>query len=44
MISGLPWPIVLPFAVVAIIWGVMSSKGEFKKQEKKVERSTKNKH
>lgn len=44
MISGLPWPIVFPFVVAAILWGVMSSKAEYKKQEKKIERSTKKKH
>ncbi len=35
MFEGMPWPLVLPIAIVAMIWGSSQVKREFALSEKK---------
>ncbi len=43
MFEGMPWPLVLPIAVAAMIWGSSLAKREFATNDKKQPKSGKRK-
>lgn len=43
MFQGMPWPLVLPIAIMAMIYGGMQAKAEFERKAKKEKKKKKKK-
>lgn len=43
MFEGMPWPLVLPIALAAMLWGSTRAKQEFSAAQKKAQKKS-NKH
>lgn len=41
MFEGMPWPLVLPIAIMAMIWGSAQAKKEFELAQKKALKKSK---